>query len=101
MTEKINSRPALIGLPWDINSSFLRGAAEAPPLIRSALFSDAGHLWREAGVNLGVVGMLHDAGDVQPDTDDMNFTIEAAITSLLNRIYCQYRLVAIMPSPYP
>ena len=85
MTEKINSRLALIGLPWDINSSFLRGAAEAPPLIRCALFSDAGHLWSEAGLNLGVDGMLQDAGDVQPDTEDMNFTIEAAITSLLDR----------------
>jgi arginase family enzyme len=33
--------PTLIGIPWDVNSSFMRGAAAAPPLIRQALFSPA------------------------------------------------------------
>ena len=30
----------LIGAPTDINSSFLRGPAKAPPVIRAALHSD-------------------------------------------------------------
>ena len=29
--------PVLIGVPWDGSSSFMRGAAGAPPRIRGAL----------------------------------------------------------------
>lgn len=64
-----NNKPhkiALIGFCSDENSSFLRGAAEAPPLIRAALFSDAANLWSESGVDLGGDGILNDAGDVFP-----------------------------------
>lgn len=45
-------RPQLIGLPYDASSSFLRGAAEAPPLIREALWSPAGNAWTETGMDL-------------------------------------------------
>ena len=41
--------PTLIGIPWDVNSSFLRGAAAAPPLVRQALFSPASNMWTEFG----------------------------------------------------
>ena len=54
----------LIGFSADENSSFLRGAAEAPPLIRAALFSDAANLWSESGIDLGGKDILFDAGDV-------------------------------------
>jgi arginase family enzyme len=43
----------LIGFPFDENSSFMRGAAEASPLIRQALFSDSSNLWTEQGIDLG------------------------------------------------
>lgn len=46
-------RLGLIGFSSDQNSSFLRGAAEAPPLIRAALYSDASNLWSESGIDLG------------------------------------------------
>ena len=58
------STPTLIGIPWDVNSSFMRGAAAAPPLVRQALFSPASNLWSELGVDLGAPGMLADAGDL-------------------------------------
>ena len=41
----------LIGLPTDVNSSFLRGPARAPAHIREALFSDMGNLATERGLS--------------------------------------------------
>jgi hypothetical protein len=46
----VNNLIALAGIPWDENSSFLRGSNEAPPLIRAALFSEASGLRSESGV---------------------------------------------------
>lgn len=60
------ARIAIIGIPSDENSSFMRGAAEAPQLIRQALASDAGSLWTESGIDLGTAGLLFDAGDIVP-----------------------------------
>ncbi|MCC7052052.1 MAG: agmatinase [Gemmatimonadaceae bacterium] len=56
--------PCLVGVPYDASSSFLRGPAEAPALIRAALHSPAGNDWTEAGINLFAPGGLADAGDL-------------------------------------
>lgn len=53
--------PQLIGLPYDASSSFLRGSAAAPPLIRQALRSPAGNPFTENGADLAG---LTDAGDL-------------------------------------
>lgn len=58
----------LVGIPHDANSSFLRGAAEAPRVIRCELHSEAAHLHTETGVDLGAEGVLRDYGDIQFDT---------------------------------
>lgn len=58
----------LIGLPTDINSSFERGAALAPPAIREALWSDRGNSSTESGLEIGVDIALVDTGDL-PLTD--------------------------------
>jgi arginase len=55
---------AIIGVPIDENSSFRRGAAQAPPLIRNAWLSDASNLYTENGTDLGDSSLLVDAGDV-------------------------------------
>lgn len=63
----------LIGLPTDINSSFMRGPAGAPAHIRAALFSDASGLTCERGVELVRDIALEDAGDlplVEGEGDD-------------------------------
>ena len=63
----------LIGAPTDRHSSFLRGAALAPPLIRDALWSDHGNMAAESGVELGVDLVLGDDGDLplsEADGDD-------------------------------
>lgn len=64
MPRSIDGTPTLLGLPYDASSSFLRGTAGAPPLIRQALHSPAGNAWTETGVDLGAAGALADAGDV-------------------------------------
>jgi arginase len=58
-------RFGLLGIPHDENSSFLRGPAQAPPLIRSELFSDGASSWSETGYDLAGAGRLVDHGDVQ------------------------------------
>lgn len=43
----------------------MRGASEAPPLIRRELHSDAYTNWSETGIDLSVEGRLVDHGDIQ------------------------------------
>jgi arginase len=57
--------PTLLGIPLDVNSSYLRGAAKAPAKIREALHSDASNSWTELGVDLGAPGAFADAGDLR------------------------------------
>ena len=57
----------LIGLPTDSHSSFLRGPAAAPPLIRAALHSDHGNLATECGLEIGESLSVDDAGDLPLD----------------------------------
>ena len=40
-------------ISFDANSSYLRSAAQAPPQIREALFSQSSNLYSEMGINLG------------------------------------------------
>ncbi|HEY7097718.1 MAG TPA: agmatinase [Terriglobales bacterium] len=56
---------SILGIPYDVNSSYLRGPALAPPLIRKALHCDSSNMWTEDGVDLGQPGVLHDAGDLE------------------------------------
>jgi agmatinase len=80
--------PQLIGLPYDASSSFLRGAAEAPALIRAALRSPAGNNWTEAGYDLTGPGALSDAGDLAlPPTAAARALIETGIAAILNKGY--------------
>ena len=61
------SKLSLLGIPHDDNSSFMKGPAEAPPLIRRELHSDAYSMWSETGIDLGAAGRLVDHGDIQFD----------------------------------
>lgn len=54
----------LFGLPTDINSSFERGAATAPAVIREALWSERGNLACSAGLEIGTDIVLVDDGDL-------------------------------------
>jgi arginase len=58
---------SLLGVPNDDNSSFMKGPAEAPALIRRELHSDAYSMWSETGIDFSVAGRLIDHGDIQFD----------------------------------
>lgn len=74
----------LIGFPTDVNSSFLRGPAMAPALIRAAMWSEAGNPFSETGLNLGSPRVLFDAGDVTMYEDQRDRrTIEQTIAERL------------------
>jgi arginase len=76
--------PVVLGIPFDANSSFLRGAAGAPAAIRSAFHSSAGNYWTEKGVDLGAKGIFEDAGDAQLGSDAFA-DIEKAIAEQMGR----------------
>jgi len=77
--------PVVVGVPFDANSSWLRGAAGAPPIIRVALASDASNLWTETGVDLGTEGAYCDAGDLQFTIQEPFAAIETKIGELLDK----------------
>jgi agmatinase len=58
---------SLLGIPNDDNSSWMKGPAEAPALIRREFRSDVYTNWSETGIDLGVPGRVVDRGDVQFD----------------------------------
>jgi arginase len=76
--------PRLVGLPYDASSSFLRGSAEAPPIIRAALDSLHWNTWTELGKDLSAAGALSDAGDLTlSPSSHARAEIESGIAELL------------------
>jgi arginase len=70
---------AMLGVPWDAHSSFLRGAALAPTQIRATLHNGAMNLCAENGHDLGADPRWHDLGDLAIPPGDDAATL-AAIT---------------------
>ena len=76
--------PRLIGLPYDASSSFLQGAAEAPPLIREALYSPSWNSWCEQLREVTGEGGLTDHGDLDlTPAEEARARIEAGIAGLM------------------
>ena len=93
MIALLAASPCLLGLPYDASSSYLRGAAEAPALIREALRSASGNDWTEGLVNLAASGALSDAGDLELSADaSARAAIEAGVASVLAR---GHRVIAL------
>jgi agmatinase len=67
MTERV---VALAGFPTDVNSSFRRGPAKAPGVIRDAMWSEAGNAYTENGVRLERSRNVADEGDAPLHEDD-------------------------------
>ncbi len=75
--------PTLLGLPYDASSSFLRGPALAPPLIRAQLWSEATNPWSEALIDLSAPGVLADAGDLElPPAGEARGLITAGVAGI-------------------
>lgn len=70
---------AILGLPWDENSSFLRGAALAPEHIRQVLYDGASNLYCESGTDLEAQQNLVDGGN-------LSLMTELPFTEIVNAI---------------
>ena len=82
---------ALLGLPTDRGSSYLRGAAAAPAAIRAALHCGSSNLYAENGVDVGAA--LVDAGDLTLDGTPAEVD---AITAGVDAVLAQgHRLIAL------
>jgi len=77
--------PVILGVPFDANSSWLRGAAGAPPIVRVAFNSDSSNSWTETGVDLSAAGTYCDAGDLKFTFDEPFAAIEGKVGELLDQ----------------
>jgi arginase len=77
---------AVIGVPTDEHSSFMRGAAGAPARIREVLHAGSSNLCAENGIDLGVEPRFRDIGDLELDHGSTaREQIEVAIADLLEQ----------------
>src|ERR1044072_3107622 len=75
---------AIIGIRYDENSSFTKGAADAPPQIRAALRSDAWNLTSENGTDRSDDSVFFDAGGIDAVAgSDMLTLIDNSIYTLI------------------
>lgn len=81
---RVPPRPCLLGVPWDLSSSFIRGAAAAPPLIRRALWSPSTNSATELGITIEPEA-LDDAGDLElgMDASQARAAIEVGVRAIL------------------
>ena len=75
----------MIGLPTDINSSYLRGAAKAPARVRDLMSADMMNRVSESGLHLGTDIDFRDFGDapLNGEREAEHAAIQAAILDVL------------------
>src|SRR5690348_10822658 len=77
---------AVVGVPLDENSSFLRGAALAPRRIRDVLHAGSGNWCTEDVEDLSARADWRDVGDIDPGSGaEARAAIEQTIARLLAR----------------
>ncbi len=82
-TANLRGPVTVVGVPTDVNSSFLPGAALAPSRIRDALHSPSTNLCAESGIDLhGHAGWL-DGGDLDVGGDSDGDIIDQGVSRLL------------------
>jgi agmatinase len=99
--EKKSGIPILVGIPFDGQSSYLRGTAEAPAKIRSALKCDASNSWTELGVDLGAPGAYEDTGDLAFSEVAAFGAIEVELGALIGQGKCPVSLGGDHSITYP
>lgn len=76
----------MLGIPSDENSSFRRGAAQAPERIRQVMHSGSSNLSAENGIALGTEPRFRDLGNLDLDGGAGTLDqIETAVTGLLQK----------------
>jgi arginase len=76
---------ALIGVPFDAFSSYLRGAAEAPQAIREALDCPSSNLSSEMGIDFGAEPRVLDLGDMALTNEKDYPQIQTLASQILGR----------------
>jgi agmatinase len=85
-TNSLGGKPTLLGLPYDASSSYLRGPALAPQIIREALWSPSANTWTELGVNIdGGVGDDGDLAIENSSSADARAAIERGVADVFAR----------------
>jgi agmatinase len=82
-----------VGIPFDEYSSFMRGSAGAPPIIRQMLHNGASNLFAENGINLDGHPRFLDLGDLTLPAGDA--TIAAIDTQIDRLVTQQVRILAL------
>jgi arginase family enzyme len=87
LNEYPDYRMAILGVPFDEKSSYLRGTAGGPRAIRQASTGKCYNEYTELGVNLAEETVLVDLGDVDTSGDvDKSFAlIEKAVAGILDK----------------
>ena len=87
----MNSRNiSVIGVPTDINPSFSRGAAKAPPIIMDAFHSDSTNKFSENGIDLGKEDLWNHRGclDLEEDKNEFKKIYDTIVQELNNGNRC-------------
>lgn len=82
-TPKSKGPVAVVGIPTDVNSSFMSGAALAPPEIRKALHSQSTNLCAENGIDLHGHAGWSDCGDLEVEGTSVGEIIDQGVSRLL------------------
>ena len=85
----------VIGVPDDINSSFMRGSKAAPPLIREALYSDSSNLFSESGLDLHQNDIWEDLGDIEFSGEVAVENFKKIKTSIKDVLASDQKLIAL------
>jgi agmatinase len=87
LSENPDYRIAILGVPFDEKSSYLRGAAGGPAAIRAVSTGKCYCGWTELGVNLEEDTVMVDVGDVDTSGDmDKSFALtEKAVAAILDK----------------
>ncbi len=87
LDEHPDYRMAILGVPFDEKSSYLRGAAAGPAAIRAASTGKCYCGWTELGVDLEQDTVIVDVGDVDTSGDpDKTFALtEKAVAKILDK----------------
>lgn len=72
---------AILGIPFDEKSSFLKGAAKGPQAIREASTEEAINAWTESGINLEKETTITDLGDI-----NVSGSLEEAFSRIEKRV---------------
>lgn len=77
---------AVVGIPWDEYSSFMRGPAEAPAHVRQAMYGGSANLCTENGVDLGADSRFGWVEDLQLGSgEEVLGQIESGVEALLQK----------------